>query len=324
MTSTVMRNTIDAILKIDFNMPSVIYEIIGGEPFMEIGLIKEMTEYIIRRQLELNHPWKDNYVFSFVTNGTLFTDEVKEYLLFDKARKSVSLSLDGVKELQDANRSNSFDTVMENINWWKQNFPNNIVKSTLNHDSIPYIYDSVKFFVDELKLPIVMMNTVFENVWQENDDKLFYDQLIKVADFLLEDNRYKKHTVSLFSEGVLELTPPNFTKCGCGNTMMYADSKGKFYPCIRFKYTDKCDSYIVGTTSSGIDYNKVLPFEYYHNFKDEECRNCKYESSCQNCPGFDYDQTGTIFGRTKYNCKMHLARCKANEYFFSKVKEMEN
>ena len=92
MTSKMARKIVDFVMSRDFLADRVIYEFIGGEPFLEIGLIKEVTEHIMRRHAELGHHWKDAYTFSFVTNGTVFTDEVRDWLEIDRHRKSVSVS----------------------------------------------------------------------------------------------------------------------------------------------------------------------------------------------------------------------------------------
>jgi len=40
------------------NTAGVVFEFIGGEPFMEIGLIRQITNYIKEEMVKKNHPWK--------------------------------------------------------------------------------------------------------------------------------------------------------------------------------------------------------------------------------------------------------------------------
>lgn len=304
-----------------------IWEFIGGEPFMEIGLIEEMTNYMLLKYQEYNlDPYKN--ILSFTTNGTLFTPHIKEYLMNTKSKTQVSvgLSVDGVKEIHDYNRSNSFDAVMKNYWWWRRTFPLNTIKSTLNHDSVPYIYESVKFFVEELKLQDIWMNIVFEDVWQDGDSELYKEQLYKVADYLLENDKYKDVYLSLLDPALL-MDPNNFSKswCGCGNAMMAVDPEGKLYPCLRFRTLNNQEHWDCGNIEDGINWNKLLPFKFYHNLsKESKCKTCDIRSGCAWCPGQCYDELGTIFERTLHCCNMHRARVEANKYFFNEIAKKEN
>ena len=55
------------------DVENVIWEFIGGEPFLEIDLINKICEYIKLKTTQLNHPWSENYMFSFTTNGLLYS-----------------------------------------------------------------------------------------------------------------------------------------------------------------------------------------------------------------------------------------------------------
>jgi radical SAM peptide maturase (CXXX-repeat target family) len=268
---------------------------------------------------------KSDFMFNITTNGTLFDNpKVKDYLLRDKRRKSVGVSLDGCKEIHNYNRSNSFDLVMKNFDWWRENFPWCSTKSTINHEALPYLLDSVKFLTS-LELEYIFMNIVFEPVWEEGDDSLFYDQLIKIADYLIENNRYQKYNVTLFNEYILTESPEALSKswCGCGNSMMAIDYKGNLYPCLRFLTLSKKEPYIIGDIYNGINSDRLLPFRYCHNLRTEKCKNCNHKLGCGWCTAFNYDETDSLFERVDYMCKMHLARVEANKYFFDKIKSLE-
>jgi sulfatase maturation enzyme AslB (radical SAM superfamily) len=57
-----------------------IIEFIGGEPFMAIDLIHEITKYFIIRLIELDHPWLNRFRISLCSNGVLYFDpRVQEY-----------------------------------------------------------------------------------------------------------------------------------------------------------------------------------------------------------------------------------------------------
>lgn len=52
----------------------LILEFIGGEPFLAIDLIEELTDYLIDKMIELNHPFLDKYRISICSNGVLYFD----------------------------------------------------------------------------------------------------------------------------------------------------------------------------------------------------------------------------------------------------------
>lgn len=323
MPLEVAKQGVDFILKNYGSFPGVNWEFIGGEPFMEIDLISEITEYI--REAQKDHKYADNYLFGFSTNGTLFGDEkVRNYLTRDRRHMSVGLSLDGCKTIHDYNRNNSFCTAMKYFNWWRRNFPWCSTKSTLNREALPYIEESIRFMIDNLKLEYIYMNTVYEDIWQPSDPALYYEQLIKVADFLIEDNRYQRHYVSLFDEFLTMKIENNHGWCGTGNSMVAIDWEGKVYPCLRFQTLSKRELYAIGDVWGGIDLNRLKPFKYCHNLRDDACTTCDIKSGCGHCKALDFDVIGNLFTRVKYCCEMHKARRKANDYFFNRIRKIES
>ena len=50
-----------------FPEESVVWDFIGGEPFLEIELIDRICDYLKTRMFELDHHWFDSYRFSFST-----------------------------------------------------------------------------------------------------------------------------------------------------------------------------------------------------------------------------------------------------------------
>lgn len=304
----------------------VIFDFIGGEPFVCIELLEKILPYITEK-MKNQTKWK-TYIFSFSTNGTCFSDErVRNLLEKHREHVSVGLSLDGCKEIHDYNRNDSFDEVMKWFPYWRKQIPWGGTKSTLNHEAIPYLFESVKFLTSTC-LEHIFMNTIFEDVWEEGDDELFYDQLIKCADYILENKIYKKKYVSLFDSILVgNYFEENHNWCGCGSCMVAVDFKGDLFPCLRFKTLSKREPLVIGNIfvdNGKINYKKLLPFYFCHNIRNTPgCEDCEERSGCPNCTAFCYDETGSLFDRVGYMCKMHKARVRANEYYWNKMAEIE-
>ena len=70
MTFDVAKKAIDQLLYADdaikdyinsWEIPAVIINFIGGEPFLEIDLIDQITDYFVNKMIELHHPWATKY-----------------------------------------------------------------------------------------------------------------------------------------------------------------------------------------------------------------------------------------------------------------------
>ncbi len=74
------------------------------------------------------HPWFDNYIFSFSSNGLLYsTKEVQDYIKKNNRYISVGISIDGNKIKHDLQRvylngSGSCDDVVKNVPLWLKQF----------------------------------------------------------------------------------------------------------------------------------------------------------------------------------------------------------
>lgn len=304
---------------------NVVFDFIGGEPYTCIELLEYMTEYIIERKNN-TAKWK-HISLGTCTNGTFFTDKrVQDYITKYSDILFVSASIDGCKTIHDINRNNSYDKVMEGFDFWKDTYGFMATKSTLNHEAIPYICESIKNLTN-LGIQGIYMNTVFEDVWEDGDPELYYDQLIKTADYILDSKSYKRHFVSLFDVNIL--LPNDFHRktnwCGCGSCMIAVDYNGDLFPCLRFKTLSKREPIVIGNIDTKIDYKKLLPFYFCHNLENKvDCDNCEAQALCPSCTASCYDETGSIFRKTSYMCDMHKMRRKANEYYWNKLAKLEN
>ena len=71
MSFNIAKKAIDYILSHEYDMPeeSVVFDFIGGEPFLEIDLIDKICDYVKIEMFRLNHHWFNSFRFSFSTNG---------------------------------------------------------------------------------------------------------------------------------------------------------------------------------------------------------------------------------------------------------------
>jgi radical SAM peptide maturase (CXXX-repeat target family)/CXXX repeat peptide maturase len=311
--------------------PAIVLEFIGGEPLIETSLIDKITDYFKVKSYELNNSWYWNYRISISTNGVNYlSKEVQNYLTKNFGKVSLGITLDGTKEKHDINRifpdgQGSYDSIIKGIPHWIDNYASS-TKVTFASEDIGLLKDSI-IHLYNLGITEIPANVVFENVWKPGDDLLFENQLIDLADYILDNKLYDKVKISLFDDtiGKFMTEKDKFTTyCGAGK-MISIGPNGNLYPCIRYKdfSLNNQNEWIIGNVNDGIDMEKVRPFVASMNVyqSDYECLHCPIATGCGFCQGFNYDESdsGTNFSRAKYICLMHKARVRANNYFFGRL-----
>lgn len=328
---------IDYILSHESMFPeqSVIWDFIGGEPFLEIDLIDKICDYIKVQLYSRDHHWFNSFRFSFSTNGINYdSDKVQEFISKNLEHLSIGITIDGTKRKHDLNRiwkgdgpeRGSYDDVARNIPLWLKQFPGGATKVTISSADIPYIKESV-LHLYSLGITEVNINCVFEDVWNDGDDILFENQLVELADAIIDNNLYEDFACSFFSEIIGKPLDPvleNQNWCGAGK-MLAIDAAGNFYPCTRFAAYSLREKrpIIIGNIQNGIDKNKLRPFLSLDRITQspQKCIDCEVASGCAWCQGENYDSanTSTIFERATAICLMHKARVRANNYYWNKL-----
>lgn len=331
MSFDIAKRAVDYILsnRNDFNNESVIWEFIGGEPFLEIDLIDQVSDYIKQQMFILGHPWFENYRFSFSSNGVLYhTEEVQRYINKNLSHTSIGLSVDGNKIKHDLQRvkkdgTGSYDDVIKNVTLWLKQFPGMMTKSTFAHDDLPYLKDSI-ISLWNLGIDTVAANAIFEDVWSDGDDIIFENQLRELADYILENRIWNDYSVRFFDPNIgFPLNNEELNKNFCGTGQMLAiDTNGDLYSCVRFYdfSLNNRKAYKIGDINNGINRDLLRPFLAMDlkSQSNEECINCEVASGCAWCTACNYDNaaTSTIYQRATFICKMHKANVRANKYFW--------
>ncbi|WP_175490766.1 radical SAM peptide maturase, CXXX-repeat target family [Clostridium gasigenes] len=336
MTIETAKKAVDYLLDSGevFNSEAVVWNFIGGEPLLEIDLIDQICDYIKVETYRRNHKWGNCYRFNICTNGILYdTEKVQNLIKKNKSNISMGITIDGTKEKHDLQRvypdgKGSYDDIIDNVNKWKEQFGSPITKVTIGHDDLIYVAESI-IHLWNLGLTNVPANVVYEDVWEAGDDVLFEQQLMKLADYVLDNELWNKYSCTLFEE---HIGYPQSKKdkcrnhCGTGK-MLAIDYRGMLYPCIRFMdYSlSRKKEFSIGSIYDGIDLDKVRTFYGLDAVvqSTDECLNCEVAAGCGWCQGNNYDNSDsdTLFQRSTYICKMHKARVRAVNYYWEKLKE---
>ena len=242
----------------------VVLDFIGGEPLLEVELIDQILDYFVAQTFRLHHPWATRWKASMSTNGTLyFRPEVQRFLDKWAKRLSLSISIDGDKQLHDSCRvfpdgSGSYDLAIAAAKDYMTKGNALGSKMTIAPGNVDYLYHAVIGLLDA-GYRAINLNCVYEKGWTLDHAATLYTQLKQLADFALtlDEQPY----LSIFSESIGHPLPEDDNQNWCGGTglMLAVDCDGLFFPCLRYMGTSlghEQRPYTIGDLEHGIN---VLP-----------------------------------------------------------------
>ena len=314
----------------------IILDFIGGEPLLEIELIDQLVDYYFSIAITQKHPWMERTMIHICTNGILyFEKKVQQFLKKHQHHLSLSITLDGNQELHDKCRifpdgSPSYDKVIKAVQteMKRSSIWNLGTKITISPDNLSYLYEAIIHMVN-LGFAVIHANVVFEEGWEYSHASLFYVQLKKIADYFLENNLTESVYCSLFEPDYFEPMEEEDNQNWCGGTgkMLACDTKGNFYPCIRYMETSLGSSvpelkigdlkHGLGGTQDCASCIEKLEKITRRSQSTDHCYYCPIAKGCAWCSGYNYQVFGTPNKRATYICVMHKARALANAYFWN-------
>ena len=331
MSFDTAKAAVDFILGQKPQFPAAAWNFIGGEATLEMELIDKITDYIRLRLYETNHEWFAKSEFNIETNGYLYDSEfVQRYRMKNGSAVHFAITIDGTKEKHDLSRvlvngNGTYDVVEKNVQLWIKQIPGpKMTKSTFSSDDLPLLFSSIVNLWN-LGIEYIAANVVFENVWKEGDRVIYEEQLMKLADYIIENKLWNKCSVRFFDPIVghpkdREELKQNF--CGTGK-MITVGTDGRLFPCIRFLdfcMSDTTSGFPIGDIFRGFDANRIGLFQQLsiENVSDSECLECPIASGCMSCAGNCYDDSKglTLFHRTKYHCDMQKTQVRVSQYFW--------
>lgn len=315
--------------------PAVMLNFIGGEPFLAIDTIAELTDYFILRMIELNHPWLTRYRIGISSNGLLYFDEkVQKYLRKHGAHVSLTITIDGNKQLHDmcridATGKGSYDRAhAAAVDWAKRCGQIPGTKITIAPGNIVYLGDALCEFIDE-GYQRIHANCVYEEGWTTVHARWLYYELKKTADHLLETDKQDSVCVSILDDMCGVPYPTTTPWCGGNGLMMALDVNGDIYPCIRYTPSSvgqDHEKYKLGDVEHGLagtpeelERIRCLACINRQSQCNAKCKTCPIAAGCGDCAGYSYEVFGEIGHRTTYICEMHIARALAQVYYKNKA-----
>ena len=280
----------------------------GGEPFLNFDVIKSVVEWMQNQKTNVR---MEAYA---TTNGTVLTEEMKDWLVAHKDIFKVQLSYDGTPVQQQANRaSRAID-----IDFFLATFPMQGVHVTISKQTLPRLSEGVRYILD--KGARCSTTLAIGTEWADQDAIIYLRELRDLADAYL--TRYTDREPIPALNGSLHLIGRhNVGKPSCRECIDFRtyDVDGTAYPCHLFT------PLVVGKERSiSLDYFEKDDRLMQCGGKDDPyCSDCPLCNWCPTCYGFNYLFTGSTGARDHHICKMMFAQAlAASEYqinYFRKV-----
>lgn len=317
--------------------PYINFEFQGGEPTVNMDVIKFIVEY----SREKNRYENKQLEHSLVTNMTYMTEENANWLIDHEVL--VCTSLDGPEELHNYNRSwvkgqNAYASVRKWIDWFNRRYVEIGRDPKLWHvDALMTTsrktFDHVEEVIDlylELGMHTVHLRPLNPygfalDTWQRigytTDEYLAFYR--RALDYIIEKNlsgsEIVEGTAATFLAKMLTPNDPNFvdirSPCGAGTGQVAYNYDGKLFTCDEARMVSAMgsDMFQIGTVGS-------TSFETMHGHETVRamavaslqdslpgCATCWNKPYCGVCPMHNHMTSGDIFGQRPNSpkCKEH-------------------
>ena len=316
-------------------MLGVIFDFIGGEPFLEIELIDQICEYFIAELFRRKHRLATRFMFCFSSNGLLyFEPKVQEYLARYNGLVSVSITVDGSKELHDACRvdldgNGTYDRAMAAARDVMRRYRQKGTKMTIAPGNVAYLRGAVAAMLEN-GYRHINLNCVYEKGWTREHAGTLYEQLIQIIDDLAQRGLLDEVYLSILEPTHCRPMDEADNRNWCGGTglMLAIDHQGLLYPCQRYTETSlgsDVEPYVIGDLEHGLcnteqHKKRVQCMECItrRSQSTDECFRCPIARGCSWCSAYNYECFGTPDKRATYICDMHKARSLAIAYYLAR------
>jgi uncharacterized protein len=294
----------------------------GGEPLIGFPVIKEVVlftrEYCQARQISTPH-------FNIVTNGTLLTPEIVDFL--QEQRFQITVSLDGPREINDQQRifpsgRGTHDIVTSKIQELERRGIDVTIEATFTRKhieqgaSVQSILEYTKSIgAKGLHISPVIGNYGGDELIMTAQDIEYIVQSYKIATFAIFDSFLTgtpdRVDYVLYILGAL--TGKGYTHfCDAGIKALTVDTEGNIYPCFVLIGED----FLMGNINSE-EFPSAKFFEMRAMFENmgkerlEPCKTCWAKKLCSACFGDAYSKSQSLGAPSDQICKVTRAMVEA-------------
>ncbi|NYZ78834.1 His-Xaa-Ser system radical SAM maturase HxsB [Candidatus Micrarchaeota archaeon] len=318
------EDTAKKVVDFIFQSPAstITIEFQGGEPLLNFPIL----QYIVEYSKKLNKKYKKHLAHTVVTNLTVMSEDILNYLI--KSRVAICTSLDGPKEVHDKNRrylggGGTHDDVVHWIKDIRTQFAYNVhALPVITRFSLPYAKEIVDEYMGLGLDRIRIKHIIYCGLARENWDKIGYtpDEYInfwkEVLDYCFRLNKNGKKllegTSVLIARKLLSRDYEAFTclgwPCGAALSQTSYNYNGDIRICDESR---SFEEFKIGSVKSD-DYRSVYTSPKALNAValtcglNSLCDACVWHPYCNNCLVSSFGQQGNPISKLPldYDCKI--------------------
>ena len=315
------QQALDLLLARSGNRRQVEVDFFGGEPLLNLGVLKDLVDYGRKRAAALDKEIK----FTVTTNALLLTPDVGDYL--NREQLSVVLSMDGRPQVHDRMRPfpggrGSYSQVMANIAGFvaSRNGADYYIRGTFTRHNLDFAADVLHLAgagFNRISLEPVVAGPEDDYSFREQDLPRLAREYELLTRELLRLHRqgqpldYFHFNIDLKGGPCLA---KRLTGCGAGYEYLAVTPEGDIYPCHQFVGRD---SYRMGNVSTGFSGQEIgNQFQQTHVYNKEDCRICWAKFLCSggchaNAIAFNGELNrpywiGCLIARKRLECALYL------------------
>ena len=314
MPFEVGKAAIDFLIKHSANRHNLELDFFGGEPLMNLDVVKKVVEYA--RSIEKEH--NKNFRFTMTTNGILLDDDSIDFI--NREMSNVVLSLDGRKEVNDrlrptVNKKGSYDIIVPKYQKLvaERGDKEYYVRGTFTKYNLDFTDDVMhlnELGFDQISVEPVVTDPELPYALTESDLPAIAEEYEKLSKILIE--RKKNGTSFNFFHFMIDLeggpcVAKRLRGCGSGTEYMAVTPEGDLYPCHQFVGRDE---FKVGSIFTGLDRQELCDeFRQAHVLTKEACQSCWARFYCSGgCHANAHAYNETIHIPYQLGCELQKKR----------------
>jgi len=308
------KKAIDFLLERSQGRRNLELDFFGGEPLMNMGVVREIVAYARSREKE----YGKNFRFTITTNGVLLNDDTIDFL--NREMHNIVLSIDGRREVHDRMRptpggQGSYDKILPKFQKLvkARGEGQYYVRGTFTRYNLDFAEDVISLHeagFDQISVEPVVTDPANDYALREEDLPRIHREYERLAEYLIQQKKAGKgfnffHFMLDLDQGPCAIK--RLRGCGCGNEYVAVTPEGDIYPCHQFVGMEEWKMGSVLDNSLNLEMKER--FARTNVYSKEDCKSCWAKFYCSGgCNANSLQYAGDLLKSHKLSCDLEKKR----------------